>query len=101
MLEPVMTMREGAAIYAPGGELLRAGSTLVQPGLARALELIADEGPGSFYEGTVARALLELMRERGGLITAADLTAYRPVWREPVGCDYAGTRLLTRAGLAG
>src|SRR6184192_949060 len=33
MLAPVMTMNEGAAIYAPGGSLLEADARLVQPGL--------------------------------------------------------------------
>ena len=33
MLAPVMTMREGARIYAPGGRLLEAGDLLAQPGL--------------------------------------------------------------------
>src|SRR5438876_3942804 len=44
MLETVMTMHEGARIYAPGGRLLRPGERLEQPGLVRALELLADEG---------------------------------------------------------
>jgi len=44
MLEPVMTMREGGRIYAPGGRLLGAGEQLDQPGLVRALELLRDEG---------------------------------------------------------
>ena len=38
MLEPVMTMREGARIYAPEGRLLLPGELLEQPGLVRALE---------------------------------------------------------------
>ena len=44
MLEPVMTLREGARMYAPGGRLLHAGDVLQQPGLVRALELLAAEG---------------------------------------------------------
>src|SRR5436190_16260123 len=40
MLAPVMTMNEGAAIYSPGGELLGPGSTLRQPGLVAALEIV-------------------------------------------------------------
>src|SRR5207253_9512146 len=35
MLEPVMTMNEGGRIYSPGGNLLRAGDRLEQPGLVR------------------------------------------------------------------
>ena len=100
MLAPVMTMNEGARIYSPGGELLPAGGRLEQPGLVRALELLAEEGPRSFYNGSVADALLELMDERGGLVTRADLEAYEADWTEPVESGYAGTRFLSRAGLS-
>src|SRR5579864_5708432 len=51
MLAPVMTMHEGARIYAPGGKLLEAGELLRQPGLVRALESLADEGPAGAYSG--------------------------------------------------
>jgi gamma-glutamyltranspeptidase / glutathione hydrolase len=100
MLAPVMTMNEGARIYSPGGELLPAGGRLEQPGLVRALQLLAEEGPRSFYDGSLADALLELMDERGGLVTRADLQAYAAVWTEPVESEYAGTRFLSRAGLS-
>jgi len=101
MLEPVMTMREGARIYAPGGRLLGPGDALVQPGLVRTLELLAADGPATFYRGTVAQTLLELMDERGGLVSAADLAAYAPVWTAPRSCRYAGLRVATRGGLSG
>ena len=61
MLEPVMTLREGARIYAPGGKLLRTGEVLEQPGLVHALELVAAEGAASAYTGTIAASLLELI----------------------------------------
>jgi gamma-glutamyltranspeptidase/glutathione hydrolase len=101
MLAPVMTMNEGARIYSPGGALLEAGGRLEQPGLVRALELLAEEGPRSVYEGTLATALLELMDERGGLVTPKDLRGYRSLWSEPVDVAYAETRFLTREGLSG
>ena len=100
MLAPVMTMNEGAAIYSPGGTVLAAGDRLHQPGLVRALELVAAEGPQSVYSGTLAESLLQLVAERGGLVTAADLGAYEPHWVEPVGVAFAETRVLTRPGLA-
>src|SRR5919204_5660824 len=68
MLEPVMTMREGARMYAPAGRILAVGERLEQPGLARALELVAEEGAASVYIGTIAETLVELVRERGGAI---------------------------------
>ena len=101
MLEPVLTMDAGARIYAPGGRLLRAGDRLEQPGLVRTLEVLAEEGAGSVYSGSIAEALLQLSDERGGLVTPTDLESYAAVWSSPVELDYAGTRFLTRGGLSG
>jgi gamma-glutamyltranspeptidase/glutathione hydrolase len=101
MLAPVMTMREGGALYAPAGELMSEGDVLRQPGLVAALEFVRDEGAASVYSGTIARALLDLVQERGGVITAPDLEGYAPVWSEPVAAEFAGRRVLTRRGLSG
>jgi gamma-glutamyltranspeptidase / glutathione hydrolase len=101
MLAPVMTMNEGARIYSPEGTLLPAGSRVEQPGLVHALELVAEEGAASAYTGSIATALLGLMEERGGLVTAQDLEAYEVEWSEPVDVAYLGARFLTRGGLSG
>jgi gamma-glutamyltranspeptidase/glutathione hydrolase len=101
MLEPVMTMNEGARIYAPGGRLLSEGDRLEQPGLVHALETVAREGATTAYSGTIADALLALAQERDGLLTRADLTAYDVVWSDPVEVPYRETRFLTRSGLSG
>jgi gamma-glutamyltranspeptidase/glutathione hydrolase len=100
MLSPVMTLREGARIYAPRGDLLQPGELLAQPGLARAFELLRDEGARTFYTGTVAGELIRIMAERKGPLTAADLQAYEPLWREPLEASYLGLRVLTRGGLS-
>jgi gamma-glutamyltranspeptidase/glutathione hydrolase len=100
MLAAVMTMDGGERIYSPGGRLLETGDRLEQPGIVRALELLADEGPESMYRGSLADALLALMDDRGGLVTRRDLETYRALWREPVEVDYAGTRFFTRGGLS-
>ena len=101
MLEPVMTLREGARIYAPGGRLLRAGELLQQPGLVYALESIAVEGAAGVYTGTIATSLLDLSTERGGLLTADDLRAYAPTWSGPTETRWLGLRFLSRGGLSG
>jgi gamma-glutamyltranspeptidase/glutathione hydrolase len=100
MLAPVMTMREGGRIYAPGGRLLEEGDRLDQPGLAAALQAVAAEGARTFYDGTLAASLLGLMEERDGLVTPEDLAAYRVEWLAPVETDYAGVRVQARGGLA-
>jgi gamma-glutamyltranspeptidase/glutathione hydrolase len=100
MLAPVMTMREGASIYAPGGALLQVGDVLQQPGLVRALELVRDEGAATVYRGTIADELLALGAARGGAITAGDLERYRASWSAPRECTFAGRRIATRGGLS-
>ena len=101
MLEPVMTMREGARIYAPGGRLLQEGDALEQPGLVSTLELVRDEGARSVYEGSIAHELLSLVAERAGRITAADLAAFEAVWAEPARARYAERTVRSRGGLSG
>jgi gamma-glutamyltranspeptidase/glutathione hydrolase len=63
---------------------LRAGQTYRQPELAAALRRIARHGAAGFYQGETARLIVDEMRRGGGIITADDLTAYRPHWREPL-----------------
>ena len=101
MLAPVMTMREGGRMYAPGGSLLRAGDRLEQPGLVRALESLAGEGAAGAYTGTIGEALLALSAERGGLLTRNDLAAYRARWGEPVETSRGSLTFCTRGGISG
>jgi gamma-glutamyltranspeptidase/glutathione hydrolase len=101
MLAPVMTMNEGGGIYSPGGRLLQEGDALRQPGLVAALSAVAEEGGRSAYGGTLGRSLIELMGERGGVLTERDLDGYRARWSDPVRVDHAGTRVLTRDDLSG
>ena len=74
--------------YAPG-ERLR------QPALASSLRCLAQEGPSCFYRGRLAEALVRLMREQGGLISKADLAAYRAPWMTPLTASFRGYRVLT------
>jgi len=101
MLAPVMTLDRGGEIFSPRGALLEAGETLRQPALEKAFAILAAEGARSAYEGSLAEALLVLMRARGGAITRDDLRTYEARWAEPVELEYAGHRVLTRGGLSG
>ena len=91
MLEPVMTMREGARALRARRETARRRATCsTSPVSWRALELIRDEGASSVYSGSIAAALLELVADRNGTLTGADLRAYRAEWSAPVEARFAG-----------
>jgi gamma-glutamyltranspeptidase/glutathione hydrolase len=99
MLAPVFTMQpDGARIYAPAGRPLEQGEVLDQPGLATALELLADEGGDSAYTGSIAALLLGI---EGIPLTADDLSSYEARWLEPVAVEWLGRSVLTRSGLSG
>lgn len=63
------------------GSAPRAGRWCANDALADTLERLAAEGPGLFAGGDVGRALVALLSQRGGLVTADDLAAYEPVVR--------------------
>jgi gamma-glutamyltranspeptidase/glutathione hydrolase len=85
------TSAEFRRVFAPPkGAMSRAGDRLVQPQLARTLQLIADQGPDVFYRGEIVRAIVDEMRAGGGLITADDLAGYEAKVRQPVHGTYRG-----------
>ncbi|MEM7355672.1 MAG: gamma-glutamyltransferase, partial [Acidobacteriota bacterium] len=75
---------ETADVWLPGGEPLAAGTKLRLPELAATLKDYAAQGPAAITEGERARAIETLSSRYGGILTAADLAAYEPVWRQPV-----------------
>lgn len=79
---------------------LRADGSPLQPGqlwrqtdLAWSLREIARDGERAFYRGAIAARIVAEMERSGGLISAADLAAYRAVERAPVLGSYRGYRI--------
>ncbi|TWT78426.1 Gamma-glutamyltranspeptidase precursor [Posidoniimonas polymericola] len=71
-----------------------AGETVTRRDLARTYRGIASEGAAWFYEGPFAEATDKWMRENGGIMTAADLAAYRPQLRMPIHSRYRGREVV-------
>lgn len=76
------------------GTPFAAGQILKQPDLANTYRAIAANGVAWFYDGPFAQATERWMREHGGIITAEDFAAYRPVFRQPVVSKYRGTQIV-------
>ncbi|MCK5392117.1 MAG: gamma-glutamyltransferase [Deltaproteobacteria bacterium] len=79
--------------YKKGGETYSEGETLIQKDLAWSLKQIADNGPGSFYNGAIAKKIDSFMKQNGGLITSHDLKSYKAVTRKPVQGEYRGYKI--------
>ncbi|MEZ4771211.1 MAG: gamma-glutamyltransferase [Caldilineales bacterium] len=97
LIEPIFLMTAGSrAIFCrEDGGLLRPGDLLRMPELADTLELLGREGPELFYRGDVARAILADQRDRGGVLTAADLAAYEVVRRRPLASSFRAYTVVT------
>jgi len=83
-----------AAYGKPGGSKWVGGDTLRLPQLGRALRAIAEVGPDAFYTGWIADSISVQMRAHRGLISRADLAAYKAVEREPVRGTFNGYELI-------
>jgi gamma-glutamyltranspeptidase/glutathione hydrolase len=81
--------------FVKAGGSWQGGERLRQPELAWSLRLIADQGADAFYKGEIARRIDADMKAHGGLITLADLAAYRPMVREPLVGSYRGHTVIT------
>jgi gamma-glutamyltranspeptidase/glutathione hydrolase len=90
-----------AELFLPGGAPPPVGSVLRNPDLARTYRLLARRGTHPFYRGRIAEAIAETVQDppvdpastlnvRPGLMTEADLAAYRALDRPPTRVGYRG-----------
>ena len=68
---------EIARIFMPGGAPLVAGMRVLNAAYADTLRTVVRDGPGVLYGGALGDALAGDMRAHGGLLSQADLAAYR------------------------
>jgi len=79
--------------YLDQGLPIEAGMVLRQPALAGAFRLIAEQGPGVFYGGSMGKAVVAAVNRAGGAMTIEDLADYRVEIRAPVSGTYRGYRI--------
>ncbi|MEW5819642.1 MAG: gamma-glutamyltransferase [Cyanobacteriota bacterium] len=79
----------------PAGNVLEPGHVLKQPDLANTLELIANYGSDVVYKGIIADAIVQEMKNGGGLITFEDLENYEAIVRKPLYTKYRSRHIWT------
>lgn len=89
--EVLLNNDHSRAIFFKSGDVpWSKGEILIQTDLAASLDLIAKQGVDAFYKGPIADQIANEMEKNGGLITKADLAAYKAVERQPVSGTYRG-----------
>jgi gamma-glutamyltranspeptidase/glutathione hydrolase len=70
-----------------------AGEIFRNPGLARTFKKIAEGGKSAYYQGEIAEAIVSVLKEAGGCMSADDLASHVSTWEEPISVDYRGYRV--------
>lgn len=82
------------SVFFRGGVPLSAGAWLRRPRLASTLERYGREGE-RFVHGALAQAIESTVRAAGGVLTADDVRAYRPIERTPLSRVFRGATVVT------
>lgn len=90
--EEFIKMNGEATFYA---QEFAVGDKVVNIALANTLERIAKNGSEGFYQGDNAEAMIKRIQETGGVMTLEDLSAYKPVWRDPIHFKYKNLDIYT------
>jgi gamma-glutamyltranspeptidase/glutathione hydrolase len=100
----------GREVFFPGGATPRVGALLVQEALGATLARLRDAeathaghraaglaaARRCFYQGAVARTIVDFSRRVGGLLALDDLAQHRAAFEEPVRVTYAGREVLAQ-----
>lgn len=86
----ILDYETSRAVYAPDGQLLRAGDVVRNPNLAKSMQLIADHGRDAFYDGPIAREIGRFSEANGGVLSLEDFRRFRVRWQQPISTTYRG-----------
>ncbi len=91
--EALFTEADAREEYLIDGRSPETGEVMTLPDLGSTLSTVATEGADAFYEGAIADRIGAAVRERGGLLTAADLAEFDPEYVDPVSTTYRGAEV--------
>ncbi len=83
-----------AATFLPCGQPPAEGEIFANPRLAGSLTLIAEQGRDAFYTGDLARAIVQDLQARDGLLEMRDFAEHTADWVTPIRTSYRGYDVL-------
>ncbi len=84
----------GRRHYLRDGAAPSASQFMAYPALAKALRVIAEDGPDAFYRGAIADDIVGTLQGLGGLMSQDDLAEHRADPVTPLSCAYRGIDIL-------
>ena len=96
LLEPIVTHSPvGRKLYTLDGACAKQGDHITNPEIADFLSQLPKDQGENFYNGDLAKTIGKDMQAGQGLLTAADLAAYKVIERTPLAIGYRDYTLLT------
>ena len=92
---------ESTNIYLQDNDPISEHSKMIRKDLAWTINEIAKNSDEAFYEGSIARKIIQAMNENGGYISAKDLREYQPRFSEPIKTTYRGSTVYAHPPPAG
>ena len=72
------------------GENFRSGNLVIQSDLAKTLKVISENGKSGFYDGEIARKIVDDVQKNGGILTLEDLKNYEAEDSRVIKGNYRG-----------
>ena len=92
---------ESTNIYLKDNGPISEHSKMIRKDLAWTINEIAKNGDEAFYEGSIAKKIIQAMNENGGYMSAKDLREYQPRFSEPIKTTYRGSTVYAHPPPAG
>ncbi len=93
--EKLLTNAGENTVYLHHGLPYEPGETFRNPELAQTLRIISQRGIQEFYKGEIAKKIVKVVREKGGIMDLEDLARYEAVEVEPLRGNYRGMDIFT------
>ncbi|KAG9237298.1 gamma-glutamyltranspeptidase [Amylocarpus encephaloides] len=81
--------------FAPNGTLVVVGDMLTRKRYANTLQTIAEYGSRGFYEGDIAKYIIDALQAANGTMTLDDMKDYQVSIRAPINISYRGYKLFS------